>query len=220
MVKIAHVSDTHNKPHIILKFAKSDAELLVMSGDCMDERGSFMTPKHIQARWQDGWMKSQAPSWVKAFKGRPVVVVRGNHDHTGYTRWLKHFGANIYELTDDVMHYDLLGLRFAGFRQVPYINGFFAGESRDLSPYVDKVRQLRPDVLVTHSPSQGILDEGFGCPSLRNYVLSKDHNLVGHLFGHCHQDTGYIQAGPVMFSNGSGALREFDFEARCGQATA
>ena len=210
MVKIAHVSDTHSRPEIVLGFADSDADLLVISGDCMDEVGSFMTSKGVQAKWQDGWMKSQAPSWVKAFKGRPVVAVRGNHDHTGYAKWLKHFGANVYEITDEVMHHDLLGLRWAGFRQVPYINGCFAGESRDLSPYVDKVRNLRPDVLVTHTPPFGILDEGFGCPHLRAYVSSKDHNILAHMFGHCHQDTGYLKAGRVLFSNGSGALREFE----------
>jgi hypothetical protein len=56
------------------------------------------------------------------------------------------------------------------------------------------------DVLVTHGPPAGILDDGFGCEHLRASVERLAPPL--HLFGHCHQCHGVDAAsGPTTFVN-------------------
>ena len=44
------------------------------------------------------------------------------------------------------------------------------------------------DILVTHYPPMGILDEGFGSPEILNFVLKA--KPAYHLFGHVHKTGG------------------------------
>jgi Icc-related predicted phosphoesterase len=57
------------------------------------------------------------------------------------------------------------------------------------------------DILVTHCPPKGILDEGrWGCPILRDLV--KDAKPRIHLFGHCHKTAGKVlRLGETEFRN-------------------
>lgn len=47
------------------------------------------------------------------------------------------------------------------------------------------------DILVTHYPPLGILDEGFGSPEILNFVLNAKPKY--HLFGHVHKTGGETQ---------------------------
>ncbi|MDR2112483.1 MAG: serine/threonine protein phosphatase, partial [Candidatus Accumulibacter sp.] len=57
------------------------------------------------------------------------------------------------------------------------------------------------DILVTHCPPKGILDEGrWGCPILRDLVKNGKPKI--HLFGHCHKMAGRMtRAGETEFWN-------------------
>jgi predicted phosphohydrolase len=57
------------------------------------------------------------------------------------------------------------------------------------------------DILVTHCPPAGILDEGrWGCPILRDLIKEAKPKI--HLFGHCHKMAGKIlQSGATEFRN-------------------
>jgi Icc-related predicted phosphoesterase len=133
-----------------------------------------------------------------------VIIVGGNHDFIPYTGWLSHYGADVHEITDQKPYVDLLGVRWAGFRQIPPLTGEWVGECPDLTPYVDRVRALNPDVLLTHAPPQGILDqEGYGSPELREWLLGGQHSVRAHFFGHAHAGYGSRIEGGVAFYNGA-----------------
>jgi Icc-related predicted phosphoesterase len=57
------------------------------------------------------------------------------------------------------------------------------------------------DILVTHCPPKGILDEGrWGCPILRDLVRTAKPQI--HLFGHCHETGGrMVKVGETVFWN-------------------
>ena len=55
------------------------------------------------------------------------------------------------------------------------------------------------DILVTHYPPYGILDDGFGSPEILNFVLKAQPKY--HLFGHIHRTGGMKEMGRVNFIN-------------------
>lgn len=59
-------------------------------------------------------------------------------------------------------------------------------------PWLHRSEQLPSglDVLVTHAPPKGYLDEGLGCPLLLEAI--RDNPPKIHLFGHIHGTTGEV----------------------------
>ena len=55
------------------------------------------------------------------------------------------------------------------------------------------------DVLITHMPPKGILDNGSGCPQLLERVDRIRPKL--HLFGHIHEGYGKYEGGGTIFCN-------------------
>lgn len=56
------------------------------------------------------------------------------------------------------------------------------------------------DLLVTHYPPYGILDEGLGCPTILNFTLKAKPTY--HLFGHIHSTKGHeVQSEYTLFKN-------------------
>lgn len=217
-ITIAHVSDTHDQPSIVRSACKSNADVVLITGDCMDNlgrvsrtHGTISRPHEI--RYQESWYRKQAKKWAADLGDKPVIAVRGNHDFIGYTKWLSHYGATVYEITDDNPCVELLGQRFAGFRQVPYIAGEWAGETHDLSSFVEKAFSCDPTILVTHAPPAGILDAdhaevgGYGIGSLATNLFYGQHRVTHHFFGHAHKGCGIRDEGGITFINGAGTMR-------------
>lgn len=148
----------------------------------------------------------------------PVVCVRGNHDFTDLTPlfdWMN--PGKTYEIQDPGEVFDVLGLRFGGLRGINYIAGEWSDELQG-EQFHDRVKGLSPacDILVSHSPPQGILDrlgEGYGdvdarvgSPALRSYLDLRSYSgfgpvLQAHLFGHIHGSKGKETHGGTLFSN-------------------
>lgn len=57
----------------------------------------------------------------------------------------------------------------------------------------------RIDILVSHEPPFGVLDNGFGCPDLLDYVMSKRPKY--HFFGHIHEGAGRLTKDDTTFVN-------------------
>ena len=56
------------------------------------------------------------------------------------------------------------------------------------------------DILVTHYPPYGILDEGLGSPEILNFVMKS--KPAYHLFGHIHATAGQeLQFGETLCRN-------------------
>lgn len=211
MIRLAHCSDTHNHPALIRQVATLDVDMLLLTGDCMDNQGrvartGYTINASAEIRYQNSWYRKQAKKWAKDLNGRPVLTVRGNHDFIEYGHWLRHYGANVYEITDENPAVEVLGKRWAGFRQIPYIQGEWAGEERDMAPFVEKAFAADPDILVTHAPPGGILDseEGYGVVPLTVGLTYRPHRITHHFFGHVHRDGGrQKELMGVRFVNGA-----------------
>jgi Icc-related predicted phosphoesterase len=214
-MRIAHISDTHDRPSIVRSVAVIECDVIVLTGDILNNKGRApATGGQIipwqERKYQDSWFRKQAKKWAQDFKGRPVVYVPGNHDFIGIERWLRHYGHdNLHVVSDESPFVDLLGKRFAGFRQVPWISGEWQGEEFDLKPHVDRAFACDPDILCTHAPPGGILDgpDGYGVPYLTSRLFYGAHKVTHHLFGHAHEaGVEVVTEGGIVFSNAAGGV--------------
>jgi Icc-related predicted phosphoesterase len=89
--------------------------------------------------------------------------------------------------------------------QKPFMNWAFNRPEKDLYKYWEKI-PLDTDILITHTPPQGIrdynyLNESHGSPSLRTYV--EKIKPVLHIFGHLHEAYGELASIDTLFINAS-----------------
>lgn len=148
----------------------------------------------------------------------PVVCVRGNHDFHHLRDWV---GGDVYEFCDDpTVSFVINGLRFGGFRGIPVIGGGWADQIDD-HEFRRRCELLPPslDVLLTHTPPLGVLDEwdgrNNGSQQLRDWVLSQSrfyggHVLRLHAFGHIHSDAGVTRVWNTQFSNAAETFNVID----------
>lgn len=221
-IRIAHASDTHDKPSIVRQACQSDCDLILLTGDVLSNMGrvprTFHTINpHREIKYQEGWGRKQAKKWAADAGNTPILVVRGNHDFISPAKWLHHYGANVHEITDREPCVELLGYRFAGFRQINRMIGEWCGEEDDLRPFVEKAFKCDPDILVTHVPPNGILDgyDGYGCKELTSALFYQDHRITHHFFGHCHEDGGgLVEKGGVVFVNSAETWRVVEIPSK------
>ena len=176
---ILHLSDTHGlhrqMEHLPL------ADVVVHSGDFCEEGTIEEVEDFVE--------------WFAALPHKHKIFVAGNHDDCLH-------GATIEGLPDGV-HYlcnsgaEIEGVRFYG---VPM---FVADE---VSGEYDASIAQNPtgtDVLVTHQPPYGILDNAekvcYGSTSLLSRVLCIKPRL--HLFGHVHKANGKTNSYTTQYVN-------------------
>lgn len=208
-IRIAHVSDTHQHSHIMNALSTMVADIIVLTGDLLDNVGrgeSGRIERHLEVRKQEWWSRKAAKRWATVIGDRPVVLVCGNHDFVSPAKWLRHYGVEVHEITTETPCVEVKGVRFAGFRQVEWIDGEWAGEEHDLSPFVERALACNPDVLVTHCPPAGILDghDGYGCRALTSALCYRPNRVVAHFFGHAHENGGQVvEEMGIRFINGA-----------------
>jgi Icc-related predicted phosphoesterase len=156
MFTLAHVSDTHNNPGLVRQACQSSADVVLVTGDCMNNLGrvsrtEYQILPHAEVKYQQSWYRKQAKKWAADLAGRPIIAVRGNHDFIDYAPWLRHYGAEVHEITDDCPAVEVLGKRWAGFRQINYLAGEWSGEEHSLGEFVQLAFDCKPDILVTHA---------------------------------------------------------------------
>ena len=193
-LNVAHISDTHQNPGLFMGLAFLVADVIILTGDVLDNVGRIdgTIQWGREARKQDHWARKMAKRWAQVIGDRPVVLVCGNHDFISPAKWLRHYGVEVHEITDSTPCVEVKGVKFAGFRQVEWIAGEWAGEVHDLAPHVERALATNPDVLVTHCPPAGILDgpNGYGCRALTSALCYSEHHIKAHFYGHCHEAGG------------------------------
>ena len=222
---VAHASDTHDRPSLVRNIRDSRAEVLILTGDCMNNAGrkpgnGYRINPAAEVKYQNSWFRKQAKKWAADLKGRPVICVRGNHDFIPYTRWLEHYGADVFEITANQHCVELLGRRWAGFRQVPYIDGEWSGEMQqdEFPALIKEALAYDPHVLVTHAPPGGILDGmGYGIRALNRALTYPDAlydvelSVEHHFFGHTHMHGGKSEEHVgIWFHNGACRFTEHE----------
>lgn len=169
--------------------------------------------------------------WLKIQPYKNKILVAGNHDNL-----FEHgFPKNQFEADDlkDIIDYLDIDIDFEylcdsgieiviknttlkiwGAPWTPIFSGvnYRCKAFMDSEEYLDKRFALIPadlDILITHSPPYGILDQvptdskiNKGSKSLRNSIEKKIPEMV--IFGHIHEQGGkYVQKEGILYINGS-----------------
>ena len=199
MPKIVCLSDTHNCNY---QFAVPDGDILIHSGDATI-RGTVGEVEEFL-------------SWFAGLPHRHKIFVAGNHDwlyeiDNRFARLLT-ANFNIRYLQDSVT--EIEGLRIYGSPWQPRFYDWAFNLNRG-AEMAEKWKLIPDDIdiLITHGPPFGILDEvpkkhwteNAGCEELRRRVeeISAFGKLKLHVFGHIHCGYGRHEDFGVKFVNAS-----------------
>ena len=194
-MKVCHFSDTHG--NLFTLDRPDDVDVFVCSGDFFPNSEYFTD--EAQTRYQRDWFRNHKSKDTfgytpreymrEFFAGKPVLWVPGNHDWIDLSEEMPR--DNIY-LVDEYNPKTILGKKFAGFRHIPYIAGYWKGEiqENDFEPIIKRTFDSNPDILVTHTPPANILSGRYGSQALLSAMMYRDHNIKLHLFGHIHEFGG------------------------------
>lgn len=200
-MKIVGISDTHQ--YII-------EESLIPKGDVLIHAGDFCSyGTEVEAQL--------FLDWFKGLNYQIKILIPGNHDkcldgESGFINWFKDKckELKINYLMDSGIEID--GVKFWGSPWQPEFNGwsFNLPRGRCLD---DKWKMIpdNTDVLITHGPPYGILDEcpdinnskrltHVGCSMLRKHV-EKRLSLKAHFFGHIHESHGHMSLNGTDYFN-------------------
>ena len=174
--------------------------------------------------------------WIARNRGRivvenrhaPIMCVRGNHDFTSFVDLFDTAVVPTDAVDDIFPTRDIVcGLRVVLMRGVPPINGDWADEADEVT-LAQRTRTIGDDVdiLATHSPPRGILDDvapnnRLGMLALSSYVTQRmtldgprhPRRLRAHLFGHIHERGGQVVTiDGTIFSNAATRVNSFVIE--------
>lgn len=192
-MRIVAISDTHNRhDELILP----DGDVLIHSGDATIQGTS---PEiHEFAMW---WNKQ---------KYKYKVFVPGNHDW-GFQIRRQLSSTLIANLVDEGREIEGLKVWGAPWQPNYYDWAFNLARGKDIAAHWDLIPE-DTDILVTHGPPHGILDENSsglcsGCYDLRSKVAQIKPKL--HIFGHIHEGYGEIRLDGTHFVNASACDRTY-----------
>jgi Icc-related predicted phosphoesterase len=174
-MKIAAISDTHG-----IQFARPMVDLFIHGGD-MTGWGTWKETAALGKRLGNDSYDA-------------VLLVPGNHDNA-FEQFPKAeqfpFAPNTHLLIDEAWEYE--GRVFYGspwsqtFEGVnPRCMAFMTTEEELRRRYLNMPAEV--DVLITHTPPKGILDDNKGSVALREAIEKR--KIGKHLFGHIHECGG------------------------------
>ena len=208
-MRIFHFSDVHGEIDWLNMADLSNVDLIVSTGDFFPNCSRGNVGKEIG--FQTSWWNKNKDFVAGAFGSIPILIVNGNHDYICLAESLANVGCSATLVTPSGVNVG--GIRFAGFREIPYIAGEWNGEKieEELSRIVAETFGSDPEILVTHCPPAGILDQcgggyggrgiSVGSRSLLDALSYRNHRIRAHLFGHNHNQSGRIEHMGIMFYN-------------------
>lgn len=200
MLKIAAISDLHGSTPEI-----PECDLLIIAGD-LCSGGSFLK--------QEKWIKEIFFPYINTSKAKEVVYIAGNHDTIFQQESFKPpISDQVHYLQDSKTQ--ILGLNIYGTPwQLPFYGAFNASEIKLKNIYESIPSNL--DILMTHGPPFGFLDEiridlkeeesellyetmHVGSLELRNKILQVKPKIV--ITGHIHEGFGSCKYQGISFYN-------------------
>ncbi|MDE5845756.1 MAG: metallophosphatase domain-containing protein [Muribaculaceae bacterium] len=180
-MKILHLSDTHGCHHRLRNLPEAD--VLVHSGDFT------MTGTESEAL--------DFLNWLCDLPYKHKIFICGNHDDCLYDANIDGLDNNVHYLRNSGVEID--GVKFYG---VPMFMDDCA-YGRQIRNYAEIPEDT--DVLITHSPAYGILDEDdnvrYGSEELLERMMMIRPKY--HLFGHVHARHGILTMNGSVYSNGA-----------------
>ncbi len=184
-MNITLISDTHGL-HDELKLLSGN--VLIHAGD-ITEYGT----------------EEEVMDFLKWFAKQPFhykIFIAGNHDlfleECKPTKLKRMIPENIIYLQNSGIQIN--GVNIWGSPVTPYFLGMAFNERSGKA--IKKVWNKIPantEILITHGPPKGILDNGFGCNQLMEQV-NKIQPAI-HIFGHVHEHYGIQKNGNTKFIN-------------------
>ena len=178
-MNILHLSDTHGAHRSLGRLPEAD--VIVHSGDITMNGSS-----------------SEALDFMRWFSALPYahkIFVAGNHDACLYGAVIDGLDPNCHYLCNSSVEID--GVTFYGVSM--FMEDCSSGRQKEFYEMIpDGV-----DVLITHAPPYGILDQD-GSIHYGSYELLSRVTAVRsrkHLFGHIHKANGLEERGGTVFSN-------------------
>lgn len=229
---ILHTSDLHltrGRRRRLLKFDEP-FDLWLDTGDFLPSCGRVQRTgfridpdeeRFFQRRWASlSNLGNRLATWLD---GRPCVYVPGNHCFVTLGDILREVGyPELYEITPEGV--EVLGLRFAGFRQVPRMIGEWMGEASPSMFYDPLMGAVRAgaDILATHAPAAGVLsvdEDGLerGVPRLYETLEKLEQVPRWHFFGHVHHTAGQtaeVLEGRMEAVNGAEGMKVWEVDRR------
>jgi len=211
---VGHFSDLHGNLKEFLTGTETP-DLWVCTGDFFpnDSRGNIEIEVPYQTEWlyQPVSNSTLLDTIIERLSNKPLLWIAGNHDYINLGEELRKKGYPAYDITTDGV--EVLGIKFAGFREINYIYGEWAGETHDFHDIVEATIASNPDILVTHAPPADILDKhpsvplGYGITTLATALAWSEHKIKAHFFGHVHAGFGTTEEMNIKFINGSNHVR-------------
>lgn len=191
-MKFVVISDTHGQ-HRSLKLPKGD--VIIHAGD-ISKSGH---PVEIE----------DFLDWFSKLKFKYKIFIAGNHDF-----FLEHAHPRVIEqmIPKGVIYLndsgaEINGIKFWGSPITPWFHNWAFNRERgeEIKQHWDLIPD-DTDVLITHGPPFGILDETVyskrtGCEELLLKVYQVKPKF--HFFGHIHEDYGNYTKGETIFVNAS-----------------
>lgn len=212
-LRILHTSDLHARTDFLLDAMRTmEWDVWVDTGDFFPNRTAGN--RHVEPGFQTRWTEWPAlgPKLVKILRDRPLLSVAGNHDYISLAQVVRKAGGVAHDINQGPVTVE--GLTFAGFSGIPWIAGVWNGETpqEGFVPRIAAVLELQPQVLLTHAPPAGVLDQddygesidGYGITALTSALFYQEHTVRHHFFGHIHEQGGKILTlNNITFHNGA-----------------
>lgn len=184
MTKVTVIGDTHGC-HKQLKLKPGN--ILIHTGDITAYGLEFEVLDFID------WFEKQ-PFDYKIF-------IAGNHDlwiESNHSLLMESLPQTVIYLQNDSIY--LEGHNFYGSPASPAFFGMAFNYNRESESEEAWARVPKNiDILITHTPPKGVLDNGRGCAHLSKKVL--DLRPAYHLFGHIHEAYGLYRNDNITYIN-------------------
>lgn len=175
-ISIFAFSDTHGH-HQALKVPE-DADIIICAGDAVED--------DLKGGEYDDFI-----AWFSSLPSKWKIFVPGNHE----------LSFDLGQADDIVKQFEAAGITVLQ-DAVADCDGVIIGSISGNSLIADEDIPKDLDILVTHCPPYGILDEDMGSLEILNFVLKAAPKW--HLFGHIHATEGQrFQLGETICQNTS-----------------
>ena len=197
-MKIIAASDLHGNLNTDMGFG----DMLIIAGD--------ISPMiHFSMDEQHDWFKRNFIPWLETLNFKYKVFILGNHDFFGklYSSEVinKELPPNCHYLFDQEVIIE--GVKIYGTPWSPiFFNWAFMRSYSELEVLFSKISN-DTNILISHSPPEGILDLTWGQEHAGSLALkrriSQLNMLKYNIFGHIHEGHGQIKNGNITYVNAS-----------------
>lgn len=192
-MKILFISDTHGEHQKLNDLPQAD--ILIHSGDISKRGKDYEIEDFIK--------------WFSSLDFRYKIFIAGNHDFyfesKAISKIQEMLPQDVFYLCDTGITIEEINIWGSPITPTFFNWAFNRDRGSNIAKYWDKIPQ-NTDILITHGPPSGILDQTISGSNVGCEDLLKKIRLIKpkyHLFGHIHEAYGVYETTYTTFINGS-----------------